>query len=115
MWAWPVMASESTNWQPRDPTPQEYLAELSGTDFELYNKIIIAESGWRVDADNPFSSASGLAQFLDSTFSTYCVDKYKLTTSLESKNNPYIQLNCMVKMINDGGIGHWNASKHLWN
>lgn len=115
MWAWPVMASESTNWQPRDPTPKEYLAELAGNNFELLSKIIWVESGWRIDAQNKTSTASGLAQFLDSTFLTYCVNKYQLTTSLEFKNDPYIQIECMVKMVNDGGLSHWNASRHLWS
>lgn|SRR3990167_4137532 len=96
-------------------SPQEYLQCKAGPDFELLNRIVIAESGWKPDVKNPDSTASGLFQYLDSTFSLHCIDKYKLTTDLVDKNDPYIQIDCAVKMIlEDNGLGHWNASRHLW-
>lgn len=87
------------------------------------NRIVIAESGWQPEIKNASSSASGLFQFLDSTFKRYCIggtdDKgqdygYHLTDSMANKNNPYIQTDCAVLMIRDGGLSHWDASRHLW-
>lgn len=78
------------------------------------NKIVLAESGWKVDAHNPISSASGLVQFLDSTFKSQCIDKYGITDTLDNKDDPYIQIECMVKIIENGGINHWVASKNSW-
>lgn len=82
-----------------------YYSRKYGTDCELIDKIIFCESSWDEDAKNPDSSASGLAQFLDSTFSHYCSG---------DKDNPYHQLECMTQMIADGGLSHWNESKHCW-
>jgi len=97
------------------PDPKEYLKIVSGDQFALLNRIVIAESGWRVDAKNKRSTASGLFQFLDSTFASFCIKKYAMAESLDQKNDPYIQMDCAVKMIQDGGLSHWNASKQNWS
>lgn len=76
--------------------------------------IVKAESNFNIDARNSNSSASGLAQFIDGTFRGFCIDKYKLANSVEYKNNPYVQVECMVRMISEGGINHWNASRSIW-
>lgn len=108
----------------RIPEPREYLMEKTGPDFDLFNRIVIAESGWQIDIKNASSSASGLFQFLDGTFKTYCIGGtdakgnsygYFLTDTMKDKNNPYIQIDCAVAMIYDGGLSHWNESKYLWD
>ena len=91
-----------------------YLKSIAGDNFELINRIVIAESGWKPEAKNSHSTASGLGQFLDSTFKSQCINKYKLTEDMRQKNDPYTQLDCMVKMIKDGGVSHWAASQHNW-
>jgi len=34
---------------------------------------------------------------------------------MEEKNNPYIQIDCADKLIQDGGLKHWSASKNKWD
>lgn len=96
------------------PTPKEYLKEQAGDLFELMNRIVIAESGWKPDIKNKKSSASGLFQFIDGTFRSQCIEKYEFAESMADKNDPYIQIDCALAMIKDGGLSHWNASKALW-
>lgn len=97
------------------PTPEEYLREKTSSSFDLFNRIVIAESGWKPDIKNKKSSASGLFQFIDGTFKSQCIEKYKFTNSMSQKNDPYVQIDCAVQMIRDGGLSHWNASKHIWS
>ena len=96
------------------PTPKEYLKEQAGDLFELMNRIVIAESGWKPDIKNKHSSASGLFQFVNATFKSYCIDKYEFAESMKQKNDPYIQIDCAVAMIKDGGLSHWSESKKNW-
>jgi len=78
---------------------------------ELTLEIIKKESqGWP-NAKNPASTASGLMQFLDKTFLHECVEKYQIATSTTQKNDPYIQIDCGLKMLAEpDGINHWSAS-----
>ena len=77
--------------------------------------IISAESNFTVNAKNPSSTASGLAQFIDGSFEWLCMDRYKLTQSLDDKNDPKIQIECLVLTLKDGGDSHWNESKPVWS
>ncbi len=100
------------------PEPREYLWQVVGYDhefFDLADRIIIAESGWKPDIKNASSSASGLFQFLDSTFEHYCIEYYQFAVDMNQKNNPYIQIDCAIHMIADGGLRHWSESEHLWD
>ena len=72
--------------------------------FTLYD-LIQCESSWDVDADNPHSTASGLAQFLDSTWEGYCEG---------DKDNPYDQIKCLVKAWNNKYYHWWSESKTCW-
>jgi hypothetical protein len=76
--------------------------------------IIESESGFKIDAKNPGSTASGLAQFINGTFKGFCIDTYHLTDSMSDKNNPYVQIECHLKMLKDKGIHHWDESKRSW-
>ena len=81
-------------------------------DPDLFIRIATCESGLKPTAKNLRSTASGLFQFLDSTFFSYA-HAYELHT--ENKNDPMTQIKLAAKMISDGGISHWNASKSCWN
>ena len=83
-----------------------YFCRKYGTDCATIDRIIFCESSWNANAKNKDSSASGLGQFLTSTFNHYCAG---------DKSNPYHQLECMNQMIANNGIGHWNESRHCWN
>jgi hypothetical protein len=96
--------------------PREYLKRLAPEIFSLANKIVIAESNWHPTAHNKTTSASGLFQFLDSTFQHYCIDKYHFTDTMADKDDPYIQIKCAVEMIKyePNGLNHWLASADYW-
>lgn len=72
-------------------------------------KVAECESGFKPDVKNRLSTASGLFQFLDGTFFKYA-EAYELPT--DNKNDPKIQAELAAKMIRDGGLGHWDASKN---
>lgn len=77
--------------------------------------IAKSESGFNKDAHNPDSTASGVFQFLDGTFRTYCIDKYDRAESMSQKNDPVIQVNCAVDMLLEkNGYKHWYASFAGW-
>lgn len=79
-------------------------------DPELLLKIAECESGFQIDIKNKRSSASGLFQFLDGTFFSYA-QAYELPLE---KNNPEVQAELAAKMISNGGLSHWNASRSCW-
>jgi hypothetical protein len=43
----------------------------TGAQWDALNQLIMDESGWRNDAQNPTSTAYGIGQFLDSTWASY--------------------------------------------
>ena len=68
---------------------------------ELY-KTLMCESGLRVDAKNPNSSAYGIAQFIKSTWDTYCEG---------DRTDTKAQLRCMAEMWQKGMMKHWKCWK----
>lgn len=91
-----------------------YRAIDYGVNPTLALSIIEAESNFNPNAKNKSSTASGLAQFIDGTAQGFCINEYKLATSLAEKNNPYLQIECLVRMLSNDGLKHWNASKVIW-
>lgn len=86
--------------------PKEYLRQLAGTDFVLLNKIVICESGWKPWAKNSTSSASGLFQFLNSTWASW---------GEGDVFDPYANIEAGVKLYNARGTSPWLASKNCWS
>ena len=91
----------------REITPQDYLRKQAGEDFELLNRIIICESGWRADAQNPISSAGGLFQFLDSTWARTASPGWE-------KYNPYRNIDAGIALYNKEGTAPWTESESCW-
>lgn len=79
---------------------------------KLLTKIAKCESGLRIEAKNSKSSASGIMQFLDSTFINEA-HAYGLPT--DDKNNAQVQLEIAARMIAGGKIRAWNSSRHCWS
>lgn len=88
-------------------SPQEYLQRLAGPDFELLNRIVICESGWKPTAQNSTSSAGGIFQFLDSTWVHY-------SSSSWNKYDPYKNIDAGIALFKSKGTDPWNASKSCW-
>lgn len=80
-------------------------------DEDLFLKIAVCESNLRPQAKNLLSTASGIFQFLSSTFYKYA-KAYELPT--EDKNDPIIQAELAALMIKDGGLSNWNESRECW-
>ena len=102
-------AREHSRWEMTSliyTTAQEY-----HIDPELFLRIAKCESALNPTAKNPLSTASGLFQFLNSTYSFYA-KRYGI--SLE-KNDPRNQAELAARMIADGKISAWNESKSCWN
>lgn len=58
--------------------------------WDYFDRIIEKESRWNSKAQNPNSTAFGLAQFLDSTW---------ITVGCKKTSNEYTQIDCAIKYI----------------
>jgi hypothetical protein len=126
----PALVEESVWTAPQEPeievldppltsttTIAEYIvfrATIEAIDPRLPLAIAKAESDFIADAKNPLSTASGVFQFLDSTFQAECIKERGLATSTDDKNNPRVQTDCAVAMLAEGGVAHWAASETIW-
>jgi soluble lytic murein transglycosylase-like protein len=90
-------------------------AKALGLDPVKAQSIAWAESRFNPNAKNASSSASGVFQFLDGTFKEYCIRRYEFATSTSQKNDPDIQIECALRMLEmPGGDRHWWPSEHAW-
>jgi soluble lytic murein transglycosylase-like protein len=80
-------------------------------DQDLFLRIAKCESGFKADAQNKTSTASGIFQFLTSTFTQQAEAHGLLWTD---KNDAETQAELAAHMIAEGGLRHWNASKDCW-
>ena len=103
LWADLRDTSDYRGWIPRTKQLKlalgSFVSKYGGNYFELYDTVV-CESNWNENAKNPKSTASGISQFLDSTFKQYCEG---------DKKNPFDQLECMVKMFSEGKSFHWEC------
>lgn len=76
--------------------------------------IAEAESDLNINAKNASSTASGLFQFINGTFRYYCIEKFEFAKDMSQKNDPFIQTECAVRMLSEGGESHWKESEHVW-
>lgn len=86
---------------------------LGYDDFTIskFVRIARAESNFNPLAKNKSSTATGIYQFINGTFHSYCKGK----NVYDFKDN----VNCFYKVLEvDGypkGLNHWNASKAKWD
>jgi len=93
---------------------QALATAMNTFDLELYNrlnKIAQCESGWNPEAKNPVSTAHGIAQFLDGTWS-YVQKKWNMKLDRYSKED---QIYAFIRLYEEEGSSHWNASKYCWD
>ncbi len=106
-------------WDGNDPEQirdyTSYVSQKEGISVSLLQGIIHAESDWNPQAHNPEGSASGVLQFLDSTFRKQCIEKYHVAWDMSQKDNPFVQINCAVEMLKEPrGYLHWEPSMASW-
>lgn len=119
----PVFASESST----TPPVQYIISSKASIEDYITSRAIAyhyrpdiavaiakAESGLNVEAKNTSSTASGLFQFINGTFKGFCIEKYGFARDLSQKNDPFIQTECAIRMLSEGGEYHWDASKFIW-
>jgi len=69
---------------------QQILDKWGDDQWIYFNDLIQRESNWRNEAQNPKSSAFGLAQFLNSTWQT---------VGCEKTTDKFIQIDCAIKYV----------------
>lgn len=109
----PVVSLTSTT------TIEDYIASAAiENNYSPKRSVAIARCEGGIDGKvryNASSTASGAYQFLNSTFQTYCVDKYHLATSSDMKNDIRTQITCANQMLGEGGESHWQTSRWCWD
>ena len=92
---------------------REYLELHAGEDARILAKIINCESGWKVEAKNSTSSASGLAQFISSTW-IQTRKKMNRDPDLNLRFNAYESIDTMIFLWDEGrGASHWECLKMI--
>lgn len=76
----------------------------------LIRKIVQCESGGNPNAKNRYSTAGGLAQYLDRSWASTAEGQQGL-----SKYDPNAALSAMSRDIAQGNISKWNASRRCWS
>ena len=107
----------SKEWAHGELTPRNHLFlayGLSDKEAKLLDRVVVCESGWKPAIENASSTASGLAQFLDSTWRSTRQRMGKPDPDLLLKHEPYEHLDTFVWLYRADGIRHWYASKGCW-
>ena len=89
----------------------QILAEQHGVDPSLALNIACAESQFVPYAKNRSSTASGMFQFLDSSWRNYGL-KHWGTLQGKSKLSAYDNIELAMLMLKSSGSKDWNASKY---
>jgi hypothetical protein len=97
----------------RDPHCAVRLASfLTGAPHGLVARVVGCESGWDPSAANPSSSAGGLLQFLETTWNSLAP---QWGVGDRSRFEVWPAALVGAGTIAQGGIAHWNASRHCWS
>lgn len=80
--------------------------------YRLIDRVVQCESNYRPEARSPISSAGGLFQFLEGTWRSSAPS---FGMGGRSRFEVWPAAWVGSGMIAQGGIGHWNASRHCWS
>jgi hypothetical protein len=106
-----------------EPTPEELVEKFAkqyGASVALAKEIIRCESGRKGEpivesqrfAKNPYSTASGYFQFINSTWTS---TMKRMGLPLDTpKDHPTISIQAGVWLLATDGITHWTESQHCW-
>ena len=77
--------------QREKPTARSYARDkLSTKEFHYMDQLVYLESKWDPEAQNPYSTAYGIGQFLDQTWET---------VGYEKTDDPYTQIDAMIDYV----------------
>lgn len=99
------------------PTPEELVDKISleyGVNPVLMKAIIQCESEWRVEVKNPNSSATGLAQFITSTWRSTMLEMGLSADTPRTDVETHIKA-LAYRLSKPHGERHWNASRYCWS
>ncbi len=80
----------------------------------LFNKIATCESGYNPIAKNPYSTASGIFQFLDGTWKRYGEELWSDDYYTKNKLNENDSIELGWYVFTKYGTNDWLASKSCW-
>lgn len=89
---------------------EEY-AQIHEVDMHLLNRIIKAESEGNPYAQNPYSSASGCAQFVNGTWRS---TRKRMGKPIVSPFDARANVETLAWTVRHQGTHPWNASRHKW-
>jgi hypothetical protein len=78
--------------------------KLSDKEFHYLDQLVYLESKWDPNAQNPYSTAYGIGQFLDQTWET---------VGYEKTDDPYTQVDAMIDYV-QGRYGSFEAALIAW-
>jgi len=102
----PVAEGEWERYEPR-----QYLYLKYPQVAKKVDAVIICESGWDATARNRGSSATGLAQFLNSTWINTRT-RMGESADFESRLDPYEHIDTTVWLWKHDGVVHWLESQN---
>lgn len=82
-----------------------YYSDKFNVNPNLALSVAQCESGLNPKAKSNLSTATGIYQFIKSTFKANCEGV---------ADDPEYNVKCAIKMISQGKINHWNASRSCW-
>jgi len=87
------------------PNARNYARKkLSDKEFHYLDQLVYLESKWDPHAQNPYSTAYGIGQFLDQTWET---------VGYEKTDDPYTQVDAMIDYV-QGRYGSFEAALIAW-
>jgi len=78
--------------------------KLSDKEFHYLDQLVYLESKWDPEAQNPYSTAYGIGQFLDQTWET---------VGYEKTDDPYTQIDAMIDYVKTR-YGSFEAALTAW-
>jgi membrane-bound lytic murein transglycosylase MltF len=87
------------------PSARTYARKkLSDKEFHYLDQLVYLESKWDPEAQNPYSTAYGIGQFLDQTWET---------VGYEKTDDPYTQIDAMIDYVKKR-YGSFEAALTAW-
>jgi len=90
------------------------MATQKGVSVPLALAIAHCESGLNPRAKNPNSTASGVFQFIRSTWK-YVTQDYLLWHGIQSVFDPKLNIIAGVTLLKEEGVKPWESSRHCWS